>query len=327
MPMRYPADHGKTFVAILILAMFGLLIPGDVLAQVTGATLSGTIRDQSETTIPDATVVVTNVATGVVTTIKADSEGFYAVPNLLPGKYEVAASASGFSTQVQSGVTLTVGAKQVLNFTMKVGELTQKVVVSGEPPTIELGSSSLGGVINSTTVVELPLNGRDWVELTTLEPAVHTIPTQAPASGASNRANRGIGTQLSISGTRPQQDNYRLDGISIEDYAGGGPGSVAGVAMGIDAIREFSVLTSNYSAEYGRTWGASSTQRQGRAAMISTERPIGFSEMKASMPRDFSIRRGPPSIAISLAVPSVVPFRRTRHSFSSTTRVSGRIWE
>ena len=264
----------KLSCAILFfLSLFVILaIPDTAFAQVTGASLSGTIRDDSGAIIPHARVSMRNVATGVSTPANADSDGFYATPNLLPGTYEVSVSADGFATQVQHGLVLTVGAKQELSFVMKVGNLTQKVEVNDAPPAVELASSSLGGVVNSTTVVELPLNGRDWVQLTTLEPAVHNIPTQAPASGASNRANRGIGTLLSISGTRPQQNNFRLDGVSIEDYAGGGPGSVAGVAMGVDAIQEFSVLTSNYSAEYGRTSGGvvNATTRSGTNALHGT---------------------------------------------------------
>lgn len=271
---RHQTARTQLSLAILILLAFllGFAVPHSALAQVTGASLSGTIRDDSGASIPAAIVTIRNIATGVTTIANSDSQGFYAAQNLLPGNYQVSASAQGFSTQEQSSVVLTVGAKQQLNFTMKVGDLTQKIEVNGAPPSVELASSSLGGVVNSTTVVELPLNGRDWVQLTTLEPAVHNIPTQAPASGASNRANRGIGTLLSISGTRPQQNNFRLDGISIEDYAGGGPGSVAGVAMGIDAIQEFSVLTSNYSAEYGRTSGGvvNATTRSGTNAIHGT---------------------------------------------------------
>lgn len=274
MPMRYPNCEKKNPGVILLLSMllWVLLIPGHLLAQVTGATLSGTIKDESGSAVPNVKVVVKNLATGVVTNVTANADGFYIAPNLRPGQYEVTVSAPGFSTQVQNGTTLTVGTPQELNFTIKVGQLTQKVEVNAAPSAVELASSSVGGVINSKTVVELPLNGRDWVQLATLKPGVHNIPTQAPASGASNRANRGIGTLLSISGTRPQQNNFRLDGISIEDYAGGGPGSVAGVAMGVDAIQEFSVLTSNYSAEYGRTSGGvvNATTRSGTNAFHGT---------------------------------------------------------
>src|SRR5437870_10879 len=104
--------------------------------------------------------------------------------------------------------------------------------------------------VNATTVRELPLNGRSWTDLTNLQPGVVAAETHASLD-----QNRGFGAQVSISGGRPQLNNYRLDGISINDYANGGPGSVLGGNLGVDAIQEFSVLTSNYSAEYGKTAG------------------------------------------------------------------------
>src|SRR5205814_6973165 len=98
-------------------------------------------------------------------------------------------------------------------------------------------------------------NGRDWASLATLSPGVNAIETQIGFETGTSRGNRGFGAQLSISGGRPTQNNYRLDGNSINDFANGGPGSVLGVSLGVDAIQEFSVLTGNYSAEYGRTSG------------------------------------------------------------------------
>ncbi len=102
---------------------------------------------------------------------------------------------------------------------------------------------------------ELPLNGRDWTQLATLETGVNSIHSQFALTSGANRGNRGFGSQLTISGGRPSQNNYRLDGVSINDYSNGAPGSVLGSNLGVDAVEEFSVLTSNYSAEYGRTSG------------------------------------------------------------------------
>ena len=107
----------------------------------------------------------------------------------------------------------------------------------------------------ANTVRELPLNGRSWTDLAALQPGVSTIQTQPTFAVGADRGNRGFGQQLTISGARPQQNNYRLDGISLNDYANGAPGSVLGGNLGVDAIQEFSVLTSNYSAEYGKTSG------------------------------------------------------------------------
>lgn len=122
-------------------------------------------------------------------------------------------------------------------------------------PVLELGSSQLSAVVDATTVRELPLNGRSWTDLATLQPGVHSIPSQFQFAGGADRGERVFGDQLSISGGKPLQNNYRLDGISVSDYANGGPGSVLGVSLGVDAIQEFSVITANYSAAYGRTSG------------------------------------------------------------------------
>jgi len=239
-------------LGVLVLS---LLIPANVWSQVSGSTLSGTVTDTSGATLPQAQISIRNIATGVSTATTANSDGFYTAPNLLPGNYEVKASAPGFSTEVRSGITLTVGARQVLNLTLAVGQVTETVQVTGEAPVVELASSTIGDVLSSTTVVELPLNGRSWTDLATLQPGVNAMTTQMSYTSAVDRGLRGFGAEMTISGARPQQNNYRLDGISMNDYANGGPGSVLGGNLGVDAIQEFSVLTTNYSAEYGKTAG------------------------------------------------------------------------
>src|SRR5882762_2942267 len=237
-------------LSLFMILAISILGAGHAYAQVAGATLTGTVKDSSGAVIPNAQVLITEVATGVTRTVSPVAAGLYTAPNLLPGSYDVRVSATGFSTQLQKGVTLTVGAQQVLDFMMKVGQMTQTVEVTTEAPTVELTSSELGATVNSTTVRELPLNGRSWTELANLQPGVVAAETHAAVN-----VNRGYGAQLSMSGARPQQNNYRLDGISINDYSNGGPGSVLGQNLGVEAIQEFSVLTSNYSAEYGKTSG------------------------------------------------------------------------
>lgn len=255
--MKSPNGLNKVaFHSIAVVALgMSLLFSAQTRAQVTGATLSGTVTDASGAVIPNAQVSIKNTATGVSAEVSTNADGLYTAPNLLPGTYDVTATASGFATRVQSGVTLTVGQQQQLNFTMQVGQATQKVEVTGAAPVVELTSSAVGGVVAPTTVVDLPLNGRDWTQLATLQPSVNVVPTQTAIGSNSPRASRGFGNEMTVSGTRPQLNNYRLDGVSLTDYAGSGPGSVAGITMGVDAIGEFSVLTSNYNAEYGKTSG------------------------------------------------------------------------
>jgi hypothetical protein len=231
----------------------GFVMTGSAFAQT--AQLSGVISDPSGGRVPKANVTVLNKDTGINRVTESNGEGYYAVPLLQPGSYMVTVKAAGFATQVRTSVTLEVGQQQVLNFNLKVGNIAQTVQVTVEAPTVELASSSLDAQISSTTVRELPLNGRSWSDLANLQPGVNAIQTQQPFSAGPSRGGRGFGDQITVAGARPIQNNYRLDGITVNDYVNGSPGSVLGGNLGVDAIQEFSVLTTNYSAEYGRTAG------------------------------------------------------------------------
>src|SRR6202165_1009351 len=152
--------HRVAVSAFVILAI-AILFSSQASAQVSGATLSGTITDPSGAAIAGAKVTITNKATGVTHDAAADAAGFYSAPNLQPGPYDVTASASGFSTAKQSDLTLTVGAQQVLNLPLKVGEVSQTVEVTGAASLVQLGSSTLSAQIESQEILQLPLNGRD----------------------------------------------------------------------------------------------------------------------------------------------------------------------
>src|SRR5579864_9065027 len=243
----------SVFVTLLALLLVAIS-PNPSQAQVAGGTISGSVTDPSGARIAKAQISIQNRATGVTRVVVANDEGYYAAPNLLPREYQVTASATGFGTRVTT-LTLTVGADLVLNLDMPVGVATQSVEIRDTAPIVELGSSTLTDVVGAAAVRDLPLNGRSWTDLALLQPGVAAVETQIPFTGGAGRGNRGFGAQMSLSGARPQQNNYRLDGISINDYANGGPGSVLGTNLGVDAIQEFSVLTSNYSAEYGKTSG------------------------------------------------------------------------
>ena len=235
----------------LIILLVTISSASVVRAQVAGATLSGTITDPSGAAIIGATVSITNKATGVIRQAATDSTGFYSAPNLLPGEYEVTVAASGFSSTKQSDLALTVGAEQVLNLALRIGEANQTIQVEGLAPQVQLGSSTLSSELEGIPVRELPLNGRVWASLSTLQPGV----AQVRAHPQGTQASRGLGMQMTISGNRPTQNSFRLDGALVNDYSNAGPGSVLGQNLGVDAIQEFSVLTSNYSAEYGFTSG------------------------------------------------------------------------
>jgi len=241
---------GRATQAVLITS---LLVCAPLYSQVAGSTLTGIVTDPTGAVIPNAQVSIKNTATGIVTNYPANSAGLYTAPNLIPGPYQITVSAKGFETEVRSGITLTVGAQQVLNVALHVGQTTQTIRVSGQAPIVQLATSSISATVNSTTVRQLPLNGRDWTQLALLQPGVVSVRT--PVTLLNNGTARGLGMTMSVSGMRPNQNNYRLDGISVNDYSNTAPGSVLGQDLGVDSIQEFSVLTSNYSAEYGKTSG------------------------------------------------------------------------
>src|SRR5438094_4937910 len=250
--------YRKTYLGTcltLLAVTLGFLFPAVSWGQVAGGTISGTVTDSSGRVIGNVQITINNLATGVTRDVTTNDGGFYSAPNLLPGTYQAKFSAKGFKTEARNGIALTVGATEVLDLTMKVGTAVETLQVTSEAPTVQLASSDISAVVNATTVRELPLNGRSWTDLAQLQPGVNAIQTQPTFAAGTDRGNRGFGQQLTISGARPQQNNYRLDGVSLNDYANGAPGSVLGGNLGVDAIQEFSVLTSNYSAEYGKTSG------------------------------------------------------------------------
>src|SRR5258708_11972869 len=251
----FRASDLRTFCRALLILLPFSVVAVNLHAQVAGGTISGTVTDSSGRVINNVQITITNVATGVTRDVTTNDEGFYSAPNRLPGRYEAKFWAKGFNTDVRKGIDLSVGDSVGLDQTMRVGSVAETIAVQSEVPAVQTSTSDISAVVNATTVRELPLNGRSWTDLAQLQPGVSAIHTQPDFSAGTDRGNRGFGQQLTISGARPQQNNYRLDGVSLNDYANGAPGSVLGGSLGVDAIEEFSVITSNYEADYGKTSG------------------------------------------------------------------------
>ena len=288
----------------VVLSLLCAVLAGRALgAQTIGGTVSGVITDPSGSAIPLAAVVFRSISMQTVRAIRANESGFYSVPNLTPGEYQVRASAPGFELQIVY-ITLTVGAEQELNFNLRVGLLDQSVEVQAPPAGLEFASSAIGGVVNENTLREVPLNGRSWTDLAALDPGVAPIEAQVSYTAGVGRGNRGFGAQLAISGARPQQNNYLLDGISINDYSNGGPGSVLGGNLGVDAIQEFSIFTANYPAAYGRASGGviSAATRSGSNQFHGSV--YEFLRNSALDARNFFDKASPP------------PFRRNQYGVS-----------
>lgn len=222
-------------VSFLLILMFGA-------QSFVGAGITGVVRDKSGAVIPGVTVSARNTGTNLARTALTNESGVYALPSLPIGNYEIAAELAGFQKQVRSDVVLQVGDNLRINFDLEVGQLTDTVTVTGEVPAIQSESAALGTVISNKTVLEMPLNGREFYALLTLAPG-----TVAPAPG-STLANRG---GINIAGARDTSNSYTIDGIDNDSAGTNGPQ----IKISVESLQEFRILTNSYSPEYGRGGG------------------------------------------------------------------------
>jgi hypothetical protein len=225
------------------LAVMGLLLASMGFAQ--EAQVSGRVTDPSGAVIPDVKVTITSTDTGVARDTKTNHLGYYTLPLLQPGNYKIAAEKQGFRGQEQTGIVLLVDQRATIDFSMAVGQLSQEVSVTAAPPLLDTVEPSVGQVIENRQVVEMPLNGRNYITLGLLSAG-----TSDPI--ASSRAQG-----FSSGGQRLSANNYLLDGADNNSYELADAGRMGGmVAPQIDAVQEFKVQTNSYSAEYGRGTGA-----------------------------------------------------------------------
>ena len=234
--------------------MFASLSVPSLLAQSSGASIQGTVTDSTGAVIPGATVTATNTETNLQRGAESGSAGLYVIPNLPPGKYRLQVAMKGFQTSIRDGIDLVVGQQLTLNSALKIGEVAEQVTVTGEAPLVDTSTAQVSGLVGERQVKDLPLNGRSFDNLITLNPAM--VNTTAIKGGASS--STGPGNYFSIGGRRPGENVFLWNGI---EYPGGSgavsstPGGVSGQLLGIDAVREFNVVPSIDSAEYGHRAG------------------------------------------------------------------------
>jgi Carboxypeptidase regulatory-like domain/TonB-dependent Receptor Plug Domain len=229
-------------------ALMGLLLSltgTSLLAQVTTATISGTVSDSSGASVPDAVVQVKNTGTGITQSTNTDGQGRFTVPSLAVGEYQVTASKAGFQTVVRDRITLTVGGSVVVDFSMPVGQSQQTVTVEGQVSQVETTSSAVSNLVDQKQIADIPLNGRNFQQLILLSPGVNVAQTATTSF-------YGKGDTYSIAGGRPEGQAFLLDGTDIVNFFGHGSGAGSlGTSLGIDAIAEFQTLTNTYSAQFG----------------------------------------------------------------------------
>jgi hypothetical protein len=236
-------------------AFWFLLVPMALHAQVVGGNISGRVTDSSGAVIPDAVVHVHSDDTGSQRTLTTSNDGAFSAPAIAIGTYTVTVDAKGFAHYARTGVTVTVGQTVELNLPLAVSG-ADAINVEDTPAAVNTSTEQTSGLVSSRQVKELPLNGRSYDQLLTLNPGTVNYTNQR--SGGVGTSNSSVGSMFSVSGRRPQDNLFLLNGI---EYTGASlinttPGGTSGQLLGIDGIHEFNVVTDTYSAAYGKRDGA-----------------------------------------------------------------------
>jgi hypothetical protein len=225
-------------------------------AQVVGGTISGTVMDAAGAVVPGAQITIRNQETGGERHLVTDAAGAYAAPSIPVGVYIISVVREGFAPQTRTGVSLTVGQATRIDLTVRPGSVAEEVTVTDAPASVNLSTQQISGLVNERQVKDLPLNGRSYDQLITLNPA--TVNYTSQRSGSVGTSNSSVGSMFAVSGRRPQDNLYLLNGI---EYTGASlinvtPGGTSGQLLGVDAVREFNVVSDTYSASYGKRQGA-----------------------------------------------------------------------
>ncbi len=238
--------NSKTRVFALALA----LLAATAWAQVT-ASITGSVRDATGAVMAGAAVTVKHTETGLVRTVETDGNGNYAVPSLPIGQYEMSAEKTGFKQAVRQGINLVVAQQAVVNLTLEVGNVVERVTVTAEASIVNTTLSSTSGLVTEQQVKDLPLNGRSFDLLLTLNTGT--------ANYSSNTGSGRGGNFFSVVGRRPEENRFMINGV---DYVGSnpagqptGPYGVSQELLGVDAVREFNVVQHSYGAEFGKVAG------------------------------------------------------------------------
>src|SRR5881628_1213765 len=238
---------GRFVAAIVALIAFGTCLS---FAQTSTATILGTVKDTSGALIPGVSITVKHTESGLTRTVVSGERGGYNLPFLPVGPYELTTTMPGFKQVVRSGINLVVGQEAVVDLTLEVGAAAEQITVSEEAPLVNTTTSSTSGVITEQQVKELPLNGRSFDQLLLMNVGM--------VNNSSNVQNNAW-TSFSVAGKRPETNRFVFNGI---DYVGGTaaglyvtPSGAGGQLLGVDAVREYNVLSDTYGAEYGKRAG------------------------------------------------------------------------
>ena len=227
-----------------------LMVISPAFAQGPTGTILGTVKDASGGVVPEAKVTVQSTETGASRTDTSGQDGEFRFSGVPIGHYNLRIERDGFKTVTQAGLVLDVDQQLTLNLALEVGTSAQEVMVTGEAPLVNTTTSSLGGLVNEQSMAELPLNGRNYVDLTLIQAGVNQ--QVHPAGGGAGAQ----GTWFSSNGAPARSNNFTLDGALLFNQYGTGSNSEANTTLGVDGIREFKIITNMFSAEYGMRMGS-----------------------------------------------------------------------
>ena len=241
---------GKRHSRVCWNVLFSFLISISVaIAQLPTATILGVVHDSSGAVVPEAALTARNLDTGAIRTTTSGRDGSFRLSALPVGNYELKVEHSGFRAEVRSGLLLTIAQEAVVHFTLEVGPIEQTISVMAEPPLVNTTTGSLGGLVDEQRVSLLPLNGRNYIDLTLLQTGVQEHKNILYVAGMA-------GTSFSSNGAPLRSNNLLLDGASMVNLYGVTSASVSGATLGVEGIREYRVVTNSFSAEYGMTMGS-----------------------------------------------------------------------
>ncbi len=243
-------------VALLAALLAAVFAFGPSSRAQSRSSVVGTVLDPTGAPVPQAAVVVKNAGTGMVRRARTDAAGRYSIMALPPGLYSLRVARRGFETAQRTAVPLAVGEQKAVNFQLKLGPIEQRVTVRAEPALVSVSTTGASGIVGAREVKDLPLNGRSYDQLMTLDPGVVNYTSEK--TGGVGVSNSAVANMFAVSGRRPQENLFLLNGV---EYTGEAeinlqPGGTSGQLLGVDAIREFNVLTNNYGAQYGKRPGA-----------------------------------------------------------------------
>src|SRR5882672_3674992 len=220
------------------------------------ASIQGTVSDSSGAAIPGVGIQVKNLETGALRNLLTDEAGRFDAASLPVGRYALKTEKSGFRGVEKTGISLVLGQLETVDVVLQVGDVRQTVQVESAPTVVTISTEDVSGLVGEQQVKDLPLNGRSYDQLITLNPGIVNYTSQR--AGGIGTSNSVVGNMFSASGRRPQENLYLLNGVEFTGASeiNNTPGGVSGQLLGVDAVREFSVVKDTYGAEYGKRPGA-----------------------------------------------------------------------